>query len=186
MIVFSDVEFVRSGQSELGFSLKWGSLLQVINGELIKDTGRMPVLLRGRAGRPGNTGRMPVLLPRRAGRPGNTGRMPVLLPRRAGRPGTQAGCLCYCQDGRDAREHRQDACATAGTGEHRQDACATAGTGEHRQDACATAETGGTGRMPVLLRGRAGRPGNTGRMPVLLRGRAGRPGNTGRMPVLHL
>jgi hypothetical protein len=49
---------------------------------------------------------------------------------------TQARCLCYCKTGRDARKHRQDACATARPG----------------------ATPGATGKMPVLLQDRARRP----------------------------
>ena len=59
----------------------------------------------------------------------DTGKMPVLLQDRARRPETQARCLCYCKTGRDARSHRQDACATAKPG----------------------ATPGATGKMPVLL-----------------------------------
>jgi hypothetical protein len=123
----------------------------------------------------------------------NTGKMPVLLPRGARRPGkTQARCLCYCQEGRDAQgKHRQDACATAKRGEtpgestgkmpvllprrssrpgKAQARClcycqeGRAARGKHRQDACATAKRGEP-------------PGkNTGKMPVLLPRGAKRPG----------
>jgi hypothetical protein len=110
----------------------------------------------------------------------NTGKMPVLLQRRARCPGTQARCLCYFQDGQDARGHRQDACATSKTGKmpgdtgkmpvllQRRARCpgTQAGClcyfkdgqdarGQHRQDACATSKMGkmpgDTGKMPVLL-----------------------------------
>jgi hypothetical protein len=88
---------------------------------------------------------MPVLLQRRARRP-NTHRQDACATAKTGEtPETpQAGCLCYCKDGRDARTptgrmpvllqrrarrpntHRQDACATAKTGE----------TPEHPQAGC--------------------------------------------------
>jgi hypothetical protein len=130
-----------------------GCLCYCGDGRDAQDTGRMPVLLRGRAGRPRHR--------QDACATAGTG----------GTPKTQAGCLCYCGDGRDAQDtgrmpvllpsspgrrtirHRQDACATslfAGTANNKTQAgcLCYCGDGRDAQD---------TGRMPVLLPSSPGR-----------------------------
>jgi cell division septation protein DedD len=120
-----------------------------------------------------HTGKMPVLLPRWARRP-KAHRQDACATTKMGETpkGTQARCLCYCQDGRDAQRHTGKMPVLLLRWARRPKA--------HRQDACATAKTGETPKATqarCLCYCQEGRDAqrHTGKMPVLLPRGARRP-----------